>query len=65
MMEQSQQISKRQGQSSIAWAEHLREAFSHLKLPRGRQTRPLLLASHCSGMGTHNVALKDSGVALL
>eukprot|EP00971_Amphidinium_carterae_P347571 6489631-Amphidinium_carterae.2 len=63
-MEQTSQTQKR-GRSSVAWAEHLREAFTHGNRQRGRQTRPLRLASHCSGMGTHNRALKDSGVALL
>eukprot|EP00971_Amphidinium_carterae_P194487 3859163-Amphidinium_carterae.1 len=44
-----------------SWARGLREHLQEVRESRGSQRRNLLIASACSGMGTHNFALKDTG----
>ena len=48
------------GTSSTSWATCLREVLQEARSSRGKQLRPAVLQSHCSGLGTHKMAVEET-----
>ena len=44
--------------SSVTWARRLATAFQEARQARGKQLRPLVVHSMCTGMCTHHFALQ-------